>query len=314
MVSASRHVVNTDNKGEKTITTLPTSLAKTFAHRFALVNGLRLHYVIGGEGNPIVLLAGFPETWYAWRLVMPTLAQHYTVIAADLPGQGDSDKPESGYDTSTLAENIHGLVAKLGFKRIFLAAHDVGAWVAYPYAVHYPDEVRRLVLLDASIPGVTGVTLKDGIPLSPESWKSWHFLFHQIPDLPEFLITGREREYLSWFLRRKTACPTAFCEADIDEYVRHYSALGGLRAGLAYYRALFKDIAQNQEYAKTKLQMPVLALGGSQGSAPHILQEMQALAQNVRGGVVSDCGHYIPEERPDYLAEQILSFLAEEKP
>lgn len=291
--------------------TLPTSLAKTFAHRFALVNDLRLHYVIGGEGNPIVLLAGFPETWYAWRFVMPALAQHYTVIAADLPGQGDSDKPDSGYDTSALAENIHGLVARLGFKRIFLAAHDIGAWVAYPYAVLYPDEVRRLVLLDASIPGVT---LKDGLPLSQESWKSWHFLFHQIADLPEVLITGREREYLSWFLHRKAACPTVFSEADIDEYLRHYSAPGGLRAGLAYYRMLFKDIAQNQEYAKTKLQMPVLAFGGEQGSAPHILQAMQALAQNVRGGVVPDCGHYIPEECPSYLTQQLLSFFAEEEP
>ncbi len=238
-----------------------------FEHRFATVQGVRLHYVTGGkeDGEAVVLLAGFPESWFAWRKVIPLLAPTYRIIAPDLPGQGDSDRPQSGYDTQTLAAVVQDLLRQLGLTRYCMAAHDVGAWVAYPYAALYGGEVRRLALMDAGIPGIT---LPEALPTAPDrAWRTWHFAFHGLPDLPEMLISGRERHYLDWFLRRKTANPDAFSDDDITEYLRVFVKDGGLRAGLAYYRAASLSAQQNRELAaRGKLTMPVLALGADQGS------------------------------------------------
>jgi microsomal epoxide hydrolase len=177
-----------------------------FEHRFSTVDGVRLHYVTGGkeDGEALVVLAGFPESRFAWRKVIPLLAPQFRIIAPDLPGQGDSDRPQEGYDTRALAVMVHGLLRQLGATRYcIMAAHDVGAWVAYPYAALFGDEIRRLVLMDAGIPGIT---LPDALPIAADrAWRTWHFPFHALPDLPEILIGGRERPYLDWFLRRKTA-------------------------------------------------------------------------------------------------------------
>lgn len=279
--------------------------AKTFTHRTAQVNGIHLHYVTGGKGEPLVLLGGWPQSWYAWRKVMPALAERYTVIALDLRGQGESDKPASGYDTKTVASDVHALVNQLGYQSVFLVGHDVGTWVSYAYAAGYPQEVRQLVVMDAAIPGVTP---EEAFQLQPDNSKWWQFIFNSLPELPEELTEGRERLFLSWFFKKKTANPDAISEADIDEYTRIYSAPGAMHAGFEYYRAVFDDIAQNQVHQKTKLQMPVLALGGEKGTGSEMLKTMQLAASNVSGGVVPNCGHYIAEERPDYLVQQIFSF------
>jgi pimeloyl-ACP methyl ester carboxylesterase len=278
------------------------------SHHYAIANGVNLHYVRAGQGAPIVLLAGWPQTWYAWRRVIPTLAEHYTVIALDMRGLGDSDKPEAGYDTRTIASDIHAAVHQLGWEQFFLVGHDVGAWAAYACAAAYPEQVSRLAVLDAAIPGITP---NQAFQLTPDS-KTWQFIFHLVPDLPEALTEGRERLYLSWFFRTKSAQSSAISDADIDEYVRCYSAPGAMQAGFAYYRAVFDDIAQNQEFAKVKLPMPVLALGGESATGMRMFQTLQTAADDVRGGVVPNCGHYIPEEQPEYLSEQLLSFFGEE--
>lgn len=279
-----------------------------FDHCFQTVDGVRLHYVAGGkaDGDVVVLLAGFPESWFAWRKVMPLLAPAYKLIAPDMPGQGDSDRPEVGYDTRSLAVTMHKLLQQLGVKRYFLAAHDVGAWVAYPHARLFGDEVRRLALLDAGIPGIT-------LPTAPErAWRTWHFAFHAIPDLPEMLITGRERQYLDWFLRRKAANPEAFSEADIDEYLRVFSKTGGLRAGLAYYRAASLSAQQNRELnGLGKLKTPVLALGADQGSIADMAGPLREFAEDVQGGTIRCCGHFLPEEQPAAVAGELASFFGD---
>ena len=280
-----------------------------FEHRFATVGGVRLHYVTGGkaDGEVIVLLAGFPESWFAWRKMIPLLAPNFRIIAPDLPGQGDSDRPQGGYDTQALAAAVHGLLQQLGVDRCCMAAHDVGAWVAYPYAALFGSEVRRLVLMDAGIPGIT---LPDALPTDPaRAWRTWHFAFHALPDLPELLIGGREREYLDWFLRRKAANPDAFSDADIGEYLRVFTKAGGLRAGLAYYRAASLSAQQNRDLAaRGKLAMPVLALGADQGSIADMAAPLRAYAGDVRGGVVANCGHFIPEEQPEAAAGELATF------
>jgi pimeloyl-ACP methyl ester carboxylesterase len=252
----------------------------SFHHGFETIDGLRLHHVAAGPENaePLVLLAGYPESWFAWRKVMPILAGRYRLIAVDLPGQGDSDKPLDGYDTGTVARRVHDLLERLGLSRYGLAAHDIGAWIALPYALIFANEVSRLAILDAGIPGVT---LPDLLPADPErAWRTWHFAFHAVPDLPEVLIAGRERVYLDWFLRRKAANPQSFSEADLDEYVRIFSMPGALRAGLAFYRSVSRSAEQNRALIRAaKLTMPVLAVSADQGSNPRHGQSIAAVCR-----------------------------------
>src|SRR3954453_20134289 len=277
----------------------------TFSHNMTPVNGIQLHYVIGGHGHPIVLLHGWPQTWYEWLHVMPALAKNYTVIAPDLRGLGDSSKPLTGYDGKTVAEDIHQLVGKLGFKTIFLVGHDWGTQVAYSYAAAHPTEVKRLTVMELTIPGFAP-------PGRPPLW--WG-VFHQTPDVPEALVQGKEMIYSSWFYHNLAYNPAAITQADINEYVSHYSAPGGMRAGFEYYRAFPQDAIQNMNYSKTKLTMPVLALGGGYIptfggtiTMPSIVYGMKILAQNVQGVKVPNSGHFIPEERPDLVIKMLDNF------
>ena len=279
----------------------------TFSHHTASVNGIQLHYVIGGKGDPIVLLHGWPETWFEWRHIMPALAKNYNVIAPDLRGLGDSSKPLTGYDGKTVAEDIHQLVTQLGFKTIFLVGHDIGTQVAYSYAAAHPMEVNRLVVMDLTIPGF------EPPGMMPIWWRS----FHETPDIPEALVQGKEMMYLSWFYRNLAYNPSAITQSDINEFVSHYSSPGGMRAGFEYYRAFSEDAIQNMNYSKTKLTMPVLALGagyiptfGGNITMPSIVYGMQQLAQNITSVTVPNSGHWIPEERPDFVIKMLNNFFA----
>jgi pimeloyl-ACP methyl ester carboxylesterase len=277
----------------------------TFIHHMASVNGIQIHYVMGGQGDAIVLLHGWPETWYAWRHVMPALAKNYTVIAPDLRGLGDSSKPATGYDGKTVAEDIHQLVTQLGFRTIFLVGHDIGTQVAYSYTAAHPTEVKKLAVMELTIPGFA----------PPGRPPIWWAIFHQTPDVPEALVDGKEMMYLSWFLRGLAYNPSAITQEDINEYVSHYSAPGGMRAGFEYYRAFPQDAIQNENYSKTKLPMPVLALGGAyipvlggNITMPSIIYGMQQLAVNVTGIRVPNSGHFIPEEQPGFVTDQLFKF------
>jgi len=276
-------------------------------HYFTEAAGIRFHYVVSGQGPTVVLIAGFPQSCYAWRRVIPILAKKYKVIAVDLPGQGDSAKPVDGYDTQNTAERVHALLEKLGETNYVFVGHDIGSWVGYPFAHTYKDQVRGIVLIDGNIPGVT---LQATITLGPDNWRNWHFLFNPIADLPESLIEGRERILIEWFFTHKTAnYLTTFSKSDIDEYERVYAGLGGLRGMLGYYRAVLQDMEQNEKLKNTKLTVPVLALGGDKGSAPDLFDRMKPLALNVSGGLINNSGHYIPEEQPEALADEIIKFI-----
>lgn len=271
----------------------------TFSHHTASVNGIKMHYVIGGQGEPVVLLHGWPQTWYEWHKVMPALAKNYTVIAPDLRGLGATSKPYTGYDGNTTAEDIYQLLSQLGTQKINLIGHDVGVLTAYSYAASHPNNVSKLVILDVP-------------PLPPPGFETccWWFSFHQTPDIPEMLTAGKEREYLSWFYRFAYN-PEAITEADIDRYVASYSAPGGMRAGFEYYRAFPITLEQNKEHANVKLPMPVLALGGEYSFGPAALTSMKSLATDVRGGIVPLSGHWIAEERPDFLINELARFFSD---
>lgn len=279
------------------------------AHHFALLSDMTMHYVTAGKGEPLVLLHGFPQSWYEWRLIIPALAAHYCVIAPDLRGLGDSSRPPDGYHKTRVAEDVWELVhGVLGHERFLLAGHDWGGPVAFMLAAAHRGAVRKLAMLDVTIPG-------DGTDHFSTSQGRWHHGFHRALDLPEALLAGRERVYISWFLKQFAAHPGAIGDAAIDEYARTYAEPGAMRAGLAYYRAIPRDIADAQTaIAAGKLAMPVLALGGDQsfGRRALTLESTRRVAHDVQGGVVPDSGHFIPEERPRELATRLLTFFADD--
>lgn len=290
------------------------SFWKTFRHGSASVGGIRLHYVEGGTGAPLLLLPGWPQSWYAWRYVMPMLAATgRRVIALDLRGMGDSDRPQSGYDMKTSAADIHGFVQALGLTDagpIDVVCHDIGTWVGYAYAADWPADVKRLALFDAGLPGLTPPP-PPGIPSAAANVKSWHFAFNRLDDLPEILIEGRERAFLSWLFKAKSVKSWTIGPADLDEYVRVNAAPGALRSSFAYYRAAFSEegLAQSRARAeRSRLTLPVLALGAEKGLGDALLNTMRLLASDVRGGVIEGIGHYMPEECPEIVVDSLSAF------
>ena len=277
----------------------------TLVHQKDFVNNVTLHYVIGGQGDPILLLHGWPETWYEWRHIIPELiANNYTIIAPDLRGLGDSEKPQTGYDKKTVAEDIYQLIKKLGYGKIYLVAHDLGGPVAYSFAAAHPEKVKKMVILDTLLPGF-GV--EKAAKFSPNG--IWHLSFHAVRDLPEKLIDGQEDTYLNWFYDHYSYNQSAITSKDREEYIKQYSKPGALRAGFEYYRAIFEDAEQNKEYAKGKLlDIPILIIGGEAGVGNLTTSSFQMVANNVTGITLPNTGHFIPEERPNFLIKQILEF------
>jgi pimeloyl-ACP methyl ester carboxylesterase len=275
-----------------------------YTHYEATVNGILMHYVIGGKGDPVVLLHGWPETWYEWRNIIPELiANNYTVVAPDMRGLGDSEKTQTGYDTKTLAEDIYQLVKKLGFSKIYIVAHDWGGPVAYSYAAAHPEDVRKMIILDTLLPGFG---FEEAGDFSPNG--IWHFSFHAVRDLPEKLIDRKEDVYLNWFYDYGSYNQSAITTDDRDEYIKQYSKPGAMCAGFEYYRAVFEDAEQNKVYAKEKLKIPILTIGGEAAIGNFTTASFQKVANNVTGITLPNTGHFIPEERPNFLIKQIIDF------
>ena len=281
-------------------------------HGYANLKGVRIHYVTQGAGRPLLLIHGWPQTWYEWRLLMPLMADSFALVAPDLRGLGDSSRPAGGYDKKTVANDIWQLMRDhLGHQTFAVVGHDWGSPVAFRVAADHPEAVTHLALLDVPVLGDTpappGAAIRPGI-----SSDRWHHAFHQVPDLPEALTVGRERIYLEWFFSNGTDQAGVFSDEDIREYVRTYSQPGAMRAGFNYYRNLSLDIADNRELLAKgfKLPMPALGLGGggSRGRGDLVVESLRRVAKRVEGGSVADCGHFIPEEKPHELAKRLSEF------
>jgi haloacetate dehalogenase len=274
------------------------------------VNGLRMHYLIEGQGPLIVLLHGWPQTSHCWRHIIGPLAVDHTVVAPDLRGYGRTDKPRSSYDKRTMAEDIRGLVHLLGHDRVTLVGHDRGARVAHRFALDHPDEVERLVVLDI-IPTREvwrRFNMDTGLPRG-----LWHWMFHLQPDLPERLVGHDIRGYLEYFFERWTVNRAAVDEG-VDEYVRAFSRPGALRAGFDDYRASFPDDAAQDDAdweAGRRLTMPVLAVWGASGlpAAVPVLDVWRDYAEDVSGAELP-CGHFLAEEEPELLLDHLRKFFA----
>jgi pimeloyl-ACP methyl ester carboxylesterase len=278
------------------------ALPAGFADRFADVNGTRLHYLIGGQGSPVVLLHGYAETGHMWLPLMPLLAARHTVIVPDLRGAGGSAKPESGYDKKTMAVDIHALTASLGFDHVAVVGHDIGLMVAYAYAAQFPQGTERVVLMDAFLPGIG-------------DWKDvwllrdlWHFHFYG--PVPLALVEGRERIYFEHFWNDFAADPQhSVPEADRQIYAAAYAQPGGMRAGFEYFRAFEQDAQDFAALAQKPLAMPMLVLTGEKASGSFLIEQAKLVASDVRGEIVPGAGHWLMEEAPEVVIPAIVDFI-----
>ncbi len=276
-------------------------------HHYADLGEARLHYVTAGQGPAVVLIHGWPQTWYVRRDIMPALAARYRVIAPDLRGLGDSSRPLGGYDKKTLADDIWRLAHDiLDERRLFVVGHDWGGPVAYALAAQHRDAVRRMAIFDVPVPG-------DGTPVMFNN--RWHHGLHWELDFPEALTAGREDVYLGFFYRNWGARPDAISEEAQREYLRTYRQPGAMRGGFNLYRATPQDVADNEAFREQgKLTMPILVYGGPHGHGRGMaaMESWQRVALDVRGGIAEGCGHWIPEERPDWVVQQLIAFFSEE--
>jgi len=280
----------------------PRRSTKAAQSHFANVNGVRLHYLSAGTGDPIVLLHGYAETSHMWRPLIAKLASTHTVIAPDLRGAGQSSTPAAGYSKAGMAQDIHALVRKLGYEHIQIVGHDIGLMVAYAYAAQYPAEVDRIVLMDAFLPGVG-------------AWRDvwlmrdlWHFHFYG--KTPLALVHGRERIYFEHFWNDFAADPAlSVPERDRRFYAKAYARPGGMRAGFEYFRAFEKDAEDFAAFAKEPLRMPMLVLTGEKASGEFLIQQGRLVAKNVKGVVIRKSGHWLMEEAPDQVIPALIEFL-----
>jgi pimeloyl-ACP methyl ester carboxylesterase len=270
--------------------------------RFANVNGVRLHYLIAGTGDPVILLHGYAETSHMWRPLMAKLSSTRTVIAPDLRGAGQSSTPAAGYTKAEMAQDIHALALKLGYRNIRIVGHDIGLMVAYAYAAQYPSEVDRIVLMDAFLPGIG-------------SWRDvwlmrdlWHFHFYG--KTPLALVHGRERIYFEHFWNDFAAdARHSVPERDRRIYAKAYARPGGMRAGFEYFRAFEKDAEDFARFAQTPLPMPMLVLAGEKASGDALIQQARLVATNVEGVIVRKSGHWLMEEASDQVIPKLVEFL-----
>ncbi len=285
---------------------LPAGFTETFTSRYVDTGDVRLHAVIGGDGPPLLLVHGWPETWYAWRLVMPALARDFQVIAVDQRGIGLSDKPAAGYDTGTLANDLIGLMDALGHDRFAVVGHDTGFAISYALASDHPERVERAAL--AEIPGPPGTSPPPPlfVPAALND-RLWHLVFNRVETLPEQLIQGREAIYFGYeFAIQGGHVP----DAAIAYYVAGLSDPDSLRGSLGFYRAFEATAAQNAQRATTPLPMPVLAIGGEVSYGEHVADAMRPIAADVQPAVIAGAGHWVAEQAPDALLAALTPFLA----
>jgi pimeloyl-ACP methyl ester carboxylesterase len=269
--------------------------------RFAEVNGIRMHYLVAGKGDPVILMHGYAQNSHMWRPTMRELAKTHLVVAPDLRGFGETTKAESGYDKKSMAVDVHELAKKLGIGKAGIAGHDIGLMVAYAYAAKYPDDVTRIALLDAFIPGVGDTTdlflLKD----------LWHFHFYG--PTPLALVKGRERIYFEHFWNDFAADgKKSVSEADRQFYAKKYAQPGAMKAGMEVFRNFDQDAKDNAVFAKARLRMPMLVLGGEKSGGDFLITQGKMVADNVEGVLIVGSGHWLVDEAPGQVIPKLVEF------
>lgn len=292
--------MDTKYSDEELIKSLPN-----FTNNYAEVNGTKLHYVTGGQGKPLVLIPGYPETWWAYHKVMPVLAKKYLVIVVEIRGMGSSAKPTSGYDKKNMAKDIYELVKKLGYEKVHIGGHDIGAHVAFSFATNYSDTTSKLIILDTPHPD-EGMYHLPMLPILGANYLyPWWLAFNQVKELPEQILEGRMDIVIEWLFKNLLKDPKSVSSFDKAVYTSAYNSKDAIRTSNAWYQAFPQDIADSKTY--DKLTMPVLGIGGSgyemlQMSLPNMTTDFLLKK-------IEDSGHFILAEKPNETAEFIIEFL-----
>jgi pimeloyl-ACP methyl ester carboxylesterase len=310
MSSVSTQLPTVEGRGSVTgVPNLPDGFGDTFTSRLVDLGELRLHAVIGGEGPPLLLVHGWPQSWYAWRMLMPTLARDFEVIAVDQRGIGLSEKPADGYDTATLANDLVALMATLGHARFALYGTDTGMPIAYALAADHPERVERLAVSEAPLPGISP---SPPLFLPPAlNQRLWHLTFNQLPaEVNEALVRGREEIFFG--AEFDASAGTKKLPAEVVSYYVESLARDpeALRGSFELYRQFPTIIAQNEQRKSRRLAMPVLAIGGEESGGAGVAETMKLVADEVQGVVLSGAAHWVAEQAPDELLAALTEFLS----
>ncbi|MCJ2185820.1 alpha/beta fold hydrolase [Novosphingobium beihaiensis] len=288
---------------------LPEGFADTFKSYSIDTGAVRLHAVIGGSGEPLLLHSGWPQNWYAWRYLMLPLSQHFTVIAVDPRGWGLSSKPADGYDADTLAGDMFALMDTLGHERFVMAGHDIGVQVGYAMAAARPERIRRLALGEGTIVGAS-----PSPELVPDNRMMsdflWHFNFNRAYDINERLVEGREDLFFNYQFETKAGTPDGVPKYARDFYIEMLRRIPGtLKASFDYYRAIDDTIPQIRRHKEKMVEIPVFTFAGGRACGPLVENEMRTLASNVESLIIPESGHFPAEEQPEALLAGLLGFL-----
>ena len=309
MTTISKHITPLSGFGSVTdVPRLPEGFTETFKSFKIDIGKIRLHAVIGGSGEPLLLHCGWPQSWFAWRYLMLPLSKIFTVIAVDPRGLGISDKPADGFDVNTLADDMFNLMDVLGHDRFTMAGHDIGVMVGYAMAASHPERIRRMALGEGTIPGAS-----PSPELIPENRMMsdflWHFNFNRALDVNERLVEGREDIYFNYQFASKAASEDAVPKYARDFHIELLRRVPGtLKASFDYYRAIDETIPQVRQHMKAKVSVPVLAFSGALACGPMVEIEQRNLATNVESLIIPDCGHFPAEEKPEALLVALIDF------
>jgi len=286
---------------------LPAGFTGTFTSRYVDTGEVRLHAATGGEGPPLLLVHGWPQTWYAWRMLMPALARDFSVVAVDQRGIGLSGKPEGGYDSASLASDMVALMDALGHPRFALYGTDVGMPIAYAVAADHRDRLERLVVSEAPLPGIS-----PSPPLflpPPLNAMLWHLAFNQLPKINEQLVSGREEIFFGAEFDASAGTHKLPPEV-VRYYIDTLKDPDHLRGSFGFYRAIPTTIAQNEQRKARRLTLPVLAIGGAESSGETVANTMKLAAEHVQALVIPGCAHWVAEQAPEQVLAALTSFLA----
>jgi pimeloyl-ACP methyl ester carboxylesterase len=284
---------------------LAASLDGDFSSEYAEVNGVRLHYVSGGQGEPLILLPGWPETWWAFRKIMPALAARHRVIAVDIRGMGGSEKTKSGYEKQSMAKDIYELVRHLGFEKANIAGHGIGAMVAYAYAAKHPDATQKLAILNTTHidESYYEFTIMPR-PTDPPPHR-WWLAFNLVPELPVQLLTGRYRYMVDWMFGLSLLNPGAITSLDRDVYAQAYSTPEAIQASQRWFQAYQQDIEDFNGYPKVPVPMLGLAYGGF---FDYMSKVLPGQGTDVHVTEVKDSRNYLVEEQPEAIVSAFFDF------
>jgi pimeloyl-ACP methyl ester carboxylesterase len=278
----------------------PATPPAGFKNQYATVNGVKIHYVIGGKGEPLLLVHGFGQNWYMWNRLLPELSKHFTVIAPDLRGVGESAKPAGGYDKKTMAVDMHELMKKLGYQHINLAGHDIGLMVAYAYAAQFPADVKKIALMDALLPGIEPVW-------SQVKAQAWWFGFFAQPHSGE-LVSGKVGMFFTDFWPTVGYKNNSFTQAERNEFIRAYSVPGATTGAFHWFGNFSQDAKDNVIFAKTKLTMPLLAMGSDHFAGSFLAEHSKLVATDVHESIIKESGHWVVQEQTAQVQKALLDF------